>query len=309
MVGWARQDWRRCAVISLTAVALSGCAQGRGDWPTLASAIGWGDDNVQAAPPPSMEPVRVAAVPSAPTLTDWNQPAPSPSYYEPPAAYEAPAAPYVATPPPPPVDPMQGGDLVAQAFAQGFAATAPTIMTAPTASAFAAPGVTTPSTDLSGFVPQGVLDTYNSALTGSATEGGQAYGFETATASSQGQSLSGVSYLDPTVIRFKPGSSRLSQGDKRRISKLVKNYKSRGGMVSVIGHASSRTGDMDKSKHDALNFEVSFDRANAVTGELMAQGVAPDHVVMEARADRDPIYYEYMPAGEAGNQRVEIFLQ
>lgn len=308
MVGLGRQDLRRYALVFLAVVVLPGCAQGTGDWPTLASAIGWGEERESAVPAPPAEPVRVAAARGAPTLTDWDQTPESTSYSA--SSYSAPVAPYVAAPPPPPVGAMQGSDLVAQAFAQGFAATAPTITNVNMATVFAAPGGGALSTDLSGIVPRGVLDTYNDALSGSAIGGGGAAGTQLQSQAQAGfQAGFQADYLDPTVIQFQSGSSRLSSGDKRRISTLVRNYKSRGGIVNVVGHASSRTGDMDKAKHDMLNFEISFDRANAVTGELMRQGVAPDHVIMEARADRDPIYYEYMPAGEAGNQRVEIFLQ
>jgi outer membrane protein OmpA-like peptidoglycan-associated protein len=267
---------------------LSGCSQGRGDWPTLASALGWGGDRVPA-PDLVVGPADAIAVSGAPNPTAW------------------------VAPPPIPVNPVQpvvpyayenSGDLVAQSYAQGLAATAPAISTATAGPSFVSPAAQALPAELSGMVPHVVLETYNDALSQSvaAAPNGMA-------ANLGGEVADQVEYLDPVVIQFKRGSSRLSPNDKRRLGGLVKDYRSQGGTVYVIGHASSRTGNMGKSKHDLVNFEVSVDRANAVTGELLRQGVSADHMMMEARADRDPIYYEYMPSGEVGNQRVEIFLQ
>jgi len=305
----ARRKTARPAALlaSVALLALSGCAQDRGDWPTLASALGWGggEQQVSAAP---QAPVRAAAERGAPALSEWAQPLPAYGQLSPSAAYSMPQTPIVATPPPPPTGYMQGDNMVAQAFAQGLAATAPTVTISADGPTFATPSAQALPTDLSGVVPQVVLETYNDALTDSTAMGAAAMDMAAGDIGAL-EAGSLIEYLDPTIIRFNPGSSRLSQRDKRRISKLVKDYKNRGGVISVIGHASSRTNNMDKQKHDLVNFEVSFDRANIVSNELIRQGVAPEHLVMEARADRDPIYYEYMPAGETGNQRVEIFLQ
>ncbi len=301
---------------SVALLALSGCAQERGDWPTLASALGWGGGEPQVSAVPQA-PVRAAAERGAPALTEWARPSsaygqqsPSAAYGQlsASAAYGMPLTSIVATPPPPPTGYMQGENMVAQAFAQGLAATAPTVTISANGPTFAPSSAQALPADLSGVVPRVVLETYNDALTDSTAMGGLAMNMAAGNIEAP-EAGPQIEYLDPTIIRFSPGSSRLSQRDKRRISKLVKDYKNKGGVISVIGHASSRTNDMGKQKHDLVNFEVSFDRANIVSSELIRQGVAPEHLVMEARADRDPIYYEYMPAGETGNQRVEIFLQ
>lgn len=288
----------RCfRVLALTAIiVLPGCAQGRGNWPTLASALGWGADRETGSTEMPQPSVRTAAERGASDLTAWSQTAP----------VAAPLAP-VAAPPPPPSAYMAGGDLVAQAFAEGLAATGPTAAAASAGMTFAPPSAQALPADLSGVVPQVVLETYNAALVGSSGPGvGPAATMEIG---AEAGSMAEFTLLDPTVIHFGKGSARLSTRDKRRLGKLVRNYKSRGGVVSVIGHASRRTGDMDRGKHNFVNFEISLDRANAVSGELLRLGVSPGDLVQEARADQDPIYYEYMPAGEAGNQRVEIFLQ
>ena len=60
-------------------------------------------------------------------------------------------------------------------------------------------------------------------------------------------------------------------------------------------------------QHSMVNFEVSLSRANAVASELIRQGVPAGSVFVAAMSDSSPIFYEVMPAGEAGNQRVEVF--
>jgi flagellar motor protein MotB len=38
-------------------------------------------------------------------------------------------------------------------------------------------------------------------------------------------------------------------------------------------------------------------------------GVPPEVIVVTALSDQEPTYFEVMPAGEAGNRRVEIFFE
>tara|TARA_A100001037_G_scaffold302334_1_gene333707 strand:- start:994 stop:1338 length:345 start_codon:yes stop_codon:yes gene_type:complete len=108
-------------------------------------------------------------------------------------------------------------------------------------------------------------------------------------------------------IRFEAGSSKLSSGDRRVLRQVVSAYRQRGGGIRVEGHASSRTRNMDQVQHHVVNLNVSLSRANAVARELVRQGVPPQAVFVVAMSDSKPIYYEVMPAGDAGNQRVEIY--
>ena len=43
--------------------------------------------------------------------------------------------------------------------------------------------------------------------------------------------------------------------------------------------------------------------------QLARAGVNPQNILVEAVGDNQPIYYEFMPNGEAENRRVEIFLE
>jgi len=56
------------------------------------------------------------------------------------------------------------------------------------------------------------------------------------------------------------------------------------------------------------NFKISVDRADAVAGELVRLGVGKKDVEIAAVSDREPLYYEIMPSGEAGNRRTEVYL-
>ena len=79
-------------------------------------------------------------------------------------------------------------------------------------------------------------------------------------------------------------------------------------MLRVIGHASMRTKPMDPDRHARVNEGISIARANAVAGQLARLGVKRESIVVVARGDGDPAYYEVMETGEAGNRRVEIYL-
>jgi outer membrane protein OmpA-like peptidoglycan-associated protein len=112
---------------------------------------------------------------------------------------------------------------------------------------------------------------------------------------------------DPlALVRFKAGSASLTSGARQQVRQIVGMYRQRGGAIRVEGHASSRTQNMDPVQHHLVNFNVSLNRANAVASELVRQGVPSEAVFVAAMSDSQPLYYEVMPAGDAGNQRVEI---
>jgi outer membrane protein OmpA-like peptidoglycan-associated protein len=108
------------------------------------------------------------------------------------------------------------------------------------------------------------------------------------------------------MVRFKVGSAQLTRAGRSQIQQIVGMYRQRGGAVRVEGHASSRTRNMDPVQHHLVNFNVSLNRANVVATELVRQGVPAQSVFVAAMSDSQPLFYEVMPAGDAGNQRVEI---
>jgi len=108
------------------------------------------------------------------------------------------------------------------------------------------------------------------------------------------------------MVRFKAGSAQLTRAGRRQIQQIARMFRQRGGAVRVEGHASSRTRNMDPVQHHLVNFSVSLNRANVVAAELVHQGVPAQSVFVAAMSDSQPLFYEVMPAGDAGNQRVEI---
>ncbi len=108
------------------------------------------------------------------------------------------------------------------------------------------------------------------------------------------------------MVRFKAGSAQLTDGGRRQVQQIAGMFRQRGGAIRVEGHASSRTRNMDPVQHHLVNFNVSLNRANAVANELIRRGVPSESVFVAAMSDSQPLFYEVMPAGDAGNQRVEI---
>lgn len=109
------------------------------------------------------------------------------------------------------------------------------------------------------------------------------------------------------IFHFSAGSANLSDRERIKLRKLVQAYRQRGGGVRVEGHSSSRTRDMDLVQHHLVNFNVSMNRCNTVARELINSGVPAEAVSVIALSDSRPLYAEVMPAGDAGNQRVEVY--
>jgi outer membrane protein OmpA-like peptidoglycan-associated protein len=89
---------------------------------------------------------------------------------------------------------------------------------------------------------------------------------------------------------------------------VVAQFKKTGGRLRIIGHASQRTGTNDPILHKMTNFQVSAARAERVAKEFQKMGIKSDKLFIISVSDREPRYHEYMPSGEAGNRRAEIFI-
>ena len=110
------------------------------------------------------------------------------------------------------------------------------------------------------------------------------------------------------IIKFANGSARVTPRNLRLLRQIAARARGGGGIVRIVGHASSRTRDLPLVEHNLINFGISLDRAQSVANQLMRQGVPPERIFVEARGDTDPIFFETMPEGEGENRRVEIFL-
>jgi len=110
------------------------------------------------------------------------------------------------------------------------------------------------------------------------------------------------------TIHFADNSSNMDARDRSILGAVIQLQKERGGRVVVVGHASSRTRDMDYIRHKMVNFEISMKRATAIGNALKTRGLGADKLEVQAVSDAQPQYLEVMPSGEVGNRRVEIYL-
>ena len=109
-------------------------------------------------------------------------------------------------------------------------------------------------------------------------------------------------------IQFGHGSTNLGGSDYSVLQQVANTWQQTGGVLRVIGHASMRTGNMSLEHHLEVNRRVSEGRAAAVVSRLLSLGVSREAIFVGADGSADPRYYEGVPAGEAGNRRVEIYL-
>lgn len=110
------------------------------------------------------------------------------------------------------------------------------------------------------------------------------------------------------TIQFANGSAALDARDRSILREVVALQHQRGGVIRIVGHASSRTVNMDPVRHKLVNYDVSSARAETVAKTLADLGAKTTDVVVVAKSDTDPLYYEFMPSGEAGNRRTEVYL-
>ena len=109
-------------------------------------------------------------------------------------------------------------------------------------------------------------------------------------------------------IQFADGSAKLSDRDRSILRGVVDQYRKNGGTLRIVGHASSRTGARDVESHREANARISAERAESVARDLVRLGIPADAMYVGAVSDADPKYFEFMPTGEAGNRRAEIFI-
>lgn len=182
---------------------------------------------------------------------------------------------------PPPAD---GGSLAAAPMPEEMPAVPePALMEQPQMAALPPVGETTASPVT---VDMGALDSAPAPTTAPALIGG-------------GQPI-GLIYFDHASASL----DREAKSVLRNVAQIASN----GGTVKIIGHASMRTATTDLTEHKLVNFDVSVARAGAVANELIRLGVSPDKVQIASASDELPVFYEFMPTGEAGNRRTEIYL-
>lgn len=110
------------------------------------------------------------------------------------------------------------------------------------------------------------------------------------------------------TIQFPNGSAKIGAREHKILRQVAAQHKRLGGTIRVVGHASSRTRSADMAKHKMINLRISAARADSIAKELVKLGTKAGDINIGAVSDSEPRFHEYMPSGEAGNRRAEIFI-
>ena len=81
-----------------------------------------------------------------------------------------------------------------------------------------------------------------------------------------------------------------------------------GGTPRIVGHASSRTRNLDPVKHKVVNFAISAARADAVVRELVRLGAKPSNCSSGLSLIINLSSARLCRRGEAGNRRTDIYI-
>jgi outer membrane protein OmpA-like peptidoglycan-associated protein len=112
------------------------------------------------------------------------------------------------------------------------------------------------------------------------------------------------------LIFFDNGSSRLKPKGKDVLRAVAALQRERGGVLRLIGHASGAlSGAVDPAEGAAINRRVAQRRAESTAAELRRLGLASDQIEIGSEGSQAPAYDEATSLGEAGNRRVEIYLE
>lgn len=110
------------------------------------------------------------------------------------------------------------------------------------------------------------------------------------------------------LVYFGIGSVQLGDLDRQVLRQIADLQRAYGGVIRIVGHASSRTENMTLDQHHKVNADIAEARARAVAQQLVRYGVKPLFVQIAGASDTQPLYPEFMPAGEAANRRAEVYL-
>ena len=110
------------------------------------------------------------------------------------------------------------------------------------------------------------------------------------------------------TINFRSGSSTINSKGHKKIKKVLRLALAKNAKIKIVGHASTRTKDMDIISHKLLNFKISDERAHSVAAVFIKNNFPLERLITEAVSDSKPLFHEVMPAGTYANQRTEIYL-
>lgn len=119
-----------------------------------------------------------------------------------------------------------------------------------------------------------------------------------------------VGAVRAAVIQFDRGQAMVNRRSRNVLAQVAAYAQQGRATVWLFGYTSRDRVELasGKSARDSAR-ALSGDRVRAVALALLDYGVPPERIELVARGRADPLFVETAPAGEAGNRRVEIYLQ
>jgi outer membrane protein OmpA-like peptidoglycan-associated protein len=112
------------------------------------------------------------------------------------------------------------------------------------------------------------------------------------------------------LVFFDNGSSKLKPKARDVLRAVAALQREHGGVLRLVGHASSTLSSaLEPAEGVEINRRVAQRRAASTAAELRRLGLAPDQIQIGAEGAEAPAFDEATPLGEAGNRRVEIYLE
>ena len=111
------------------------------------------------------------------------------------------------------------------------------------------------------------------------------------------------------TLYFGHASSRLGERERAIIEAAAVFQRQYQGTIVIVGHASAAGGlRPDAERLERANRALSLARADAVARRLAAFGVTAESLSVVGKGADEPAFVEDDAAGEAGNRRVEIYV-
>jgi outer membrane protein OmpA-like peptidoglycan-associated protein len=112
------------------------------------------------------------------------------------------------------------------------------------------------------------------------------------------------------LIFFDNGSSKLKAKARDVLRAVAALQREHGGVLRLVGHASrTLSPTLEPTEGAEINRRVAQRRAASTAAELRRLGLAPDQIQISAEGAEAPAFDEATSLGEAGNRRVEIYLE
>jgi outer membrane protein OmpA-like peptidoglycan-associated protein len=111
------------------------------------------------------------------------------------------------------------------------------------------------------------------------------------------------------TLYFGHASSRLGERERAIIEAAAAFQRQSQGALVIVGHASAAGApQQDTERLDRANQVLSLARADAVAKRLAASGVSGENLSVLGKGSDEPAFAEKDAAAEAGNRRVEIYV-